>query len=127
MTCFFMLAAYLYVYRCLRHNDCSWSYSATGLEYQFLAGPAFTLIFTTCALPMGFIATFAFVPRKIVLSVLVDVFVEEETAGSKIFEDEIMVVHVVDMSTVTETEIGKRKLKKMKSIFVTLGSFIALH
>ena len=54
-------------------------------------------------------------------------FVEEETAGSKIFEDEIMVVHVVDMSTVTETEIGKRKLKKMKSIFVTLGSFIALH
>ena len=53
--------------------------------------------------------------------------VEEETAGSKIFEDEIMVVHVVDMSTVTETEIGKRKLKKMKSIFVTLGSFIALH
>ena len=66
-----MLAAYLYVYRCLRHNDCSWSYSATGLEYQFLAGPAFTLIFTTCALPMGFIATFAFVPRKIVLSVLV--------------------------------------------------------
>ena len=59
------------VYRCLEHNDCLWSYSATGLEYQFLAGPAFTLIFTICALPMGFIATFPFVRRKIVLSIFV--------------------------------------------------------
>ena len=36
-----------------------------------MAGPAFTLIFTTCALPMGFIATFPFIRRKIVLSILV--------------------------------------------------------
>ncbi len=33
-----------------------WDYIATGIQYEVLAGPAFTLIFTLSAIPLGVMA-----------------------------------------------------------------------
>lgn len=46
-----------------------WDYTATGIEYEFLAGPAFTLIFTLSAVPLGVLAGYPFVNRKMGLAV----------------------------------------------------------
>lgn len=48
---------------------CVWDYSATGIEYEFLAGPAFTLVFTVAALPLGVLAGYPFINRKLGLAV----------------------------------------------------------
>lgn len=48
---------------------CVWDYTATGIEYEFLAGPAFTLVFTMAAIPLGVLAGHPVVNRKIGLSV----------------------------------------------------------
>lgn len=48
---------------------CVWEYTATGIEYEFLAGPAFTLVFTLAGIPLGVLAGHPRVNRKIGLSV----------------------------------------------------------
>ncbi|XP_043210577.1 protein spinster homolog 1-like [Amphibalanus amphitrite] len=35
---------------------CSWDYTGTGLQYDLLAGPVFTLVFTVAGLPLGLAA-----------------------------------------------------------------------
>lgn len=39
------------------------------MEYELLAGPAFTLVFTVAAIPLGVMAGYSFVNRKIGLAV----------------------------------------------------------
>ena len=46
-----------------------WDYSATGIEYEVLAGPAFTLVFTLVALPLGLLATSPKVNRRVGIAV----------------------------------------------------------
>lgn len=46
-----------------------WDYSATGIEYQVLAGPAFMLFFTTVAIPLGILAGYPKVNRKVAIAV----------------------------------------------------------
>ena len=36
-------------------STCAWLHSGQGIEYQILAGPIFVVIFTICAVIMGFI------------------------------------------------------------------------
>ena len=48
---------------------CQWDYSATGIKYEILAGPAFTLMFTLVAIPLGVLAGYRWVNRKVALSV----------------------------------------------------------
>ena len=48
-----------------------WDYTGTGIEYQVLAGPAFILVFTLSAIPMGLLASIPAVPRKYVLGAVV--------------------------------------------------------
>ena len=48
-----------------------WSYLGSGTEYQVLAGPAFIVIFTFCAIPLGFSAGFKRINRKLILSLSV--------------------------------------------------------
>ena len=55
--------------RCDADDVCEWTYLGVGLEYQILAGPAFTIIFTLCAIPLGFTAGLPRNNRKVVLSV----------------------------------------------------------
>ena len=49
--------------------QCQWDYTATGIEYEVLAGPAFTLIFTLAAIPLGILAGYRRVNRKIAIAV----------------------------------------------------------
>ena len=49
--------------------ECNWDYSATGIEYQVLAGPAFTLLFTLTAIPLGILAGYPWVNRKAAIAV----------------------------------------------------------
>ena len=46
-----------------------WDYSATGIQYEVLAGPAFTLIFTLVALPLGLLAGVQKVNRKLAIAI----------------------------------------------------------
>lgn len=46
-----------------------WDYSATGIEYEVLAGPAFTIVFTSMALPLGLLAASPKVNRKVTIAV----------------------------------------------------------
>lgn len=48
---------------------CVWDYSATGIEYEFLAGPAFILVFTMAAVPLGVLAGHPIANRKIGLAI----------------------------------------------------------
>ena len=43
----------------------------TGIGYQVLAGPAFILVFTLSAMPMGLLASLPAVRRKLALGVFV--------------------------------------------------------
>ena len=52
-----------------RDAPCVWDYTATGIEYELLAGPAFTLVFTMAAIPLGVLAGYSFVNRKLGLAV----------------------------------------------------------
>ena len=49
--------------------QCQWDYMATGIQYEILAGPAFTLIFTIAAIPLGVLAGYRRVNRKIAIAV----------------------------------------------------------
>jgi MFS family permease len=53
---------------CSLDSECVWAYLGSGTEYQVLAGPAFTVIFTLFAIPLGFSASFKWINRKLVLS-----------------------------------------------------------
>ncbi len=46
-----------------------WDYTPIGFQYEVLAGPAFTLVFTLVALPLGLLATSPKVNRKIAIAV----------------------------------------------------------
>jgi len=54
--------------RCMQNAMCVWDYSATGIEYEVLAGPAFTLVFTVAALPLGLLAGFPRVNRRLAIT-----------------------------------------------------------
>ena len=54
--------------RCNLTDKCEWAYTGSGIEYQVLAGPAFTVIFTLFAIPLGFTAGFWRVNRVFVLA-----------------------------------------------------------
>ena len=56
-------------FSCAAEEPCVWDYTATGIEYELLAGPAFTLFFTMAAIPLGVLAGYSFVNRKIGLVV----------------------------------------------------------
>ena len=49
--------------------QCRWDYTATGVKYEVLAGPAFTLFFTLVAIPLGVIAGYHWVNRKTAIAV----------------------------------------------------------
>lgn len=49
--------------------ECYWDYSATGIQYQVLAGPAFTLLFTLTSIPLGLLAGYSWVNRKVAIAV----------------------------------------------------------
>ena len=49
-------------------DECVWTYTGSGIEYQVLAGPAFTVIFTLFAIPLGFSAGLRRVNRVMVLA-----------------------------------------------------------
>ena len=59
------------VYRCLLTEGCEWGHTTTGIEYEVLAGPAFTLVFTMVALPLGMLAGSTRVNRKMTIAVCV--------------------------------------------------------
>lgn len=46
-----------------------WDHAPIGIEYEVLAGPAFTLVFTMVALPLGVLAGFSKVNRKMAIAV----------------------------------------------------------
>lgn len=46
-----------------------WGHTTTGIEYEVLAGPAFTLVFTLVALPLGMLAGSPKVNRKMAIAV----------------------------------------------------------
>lgn len=48
---------------------CVWDYTATGIRYEVLAGPAFTLLFTLVAIPLGVLAGFSWVNRKLGIAI----------------------------------------------------------
>lgn len=48
-----------------------WDYTGTGIEYQVLAGPAFILVFTLSAIPMGLLASIPVIRRKYVLGAVI--------------------------------------------------------
>ena len=48
---------------------CMWDFSAIGIEYEVLAGPAFILIFTLAALPLGLLAGSPSVNRRVAIAV----------------------------------------------------------
>ena len=50
-------------------TECMWDYSATGIQYEVLAGPAFTLVFTLTAIPLGVLAGSPKVNRRIAIAV----------------------------------------------------------
>lgn len=68
--------------RCEGDGDCVWDYSATGIQYEALAGPAFTLVFTLAAIPLGIIAGFPKVNRKMMLCVCLAVWSAMTLASS---------------------------------------------
>lgn len=49
--------------------QCQWDYTATGINYEVLAGPAFTLVFTLVAIPLGILAGYKWMNRKVAISV----------------------------------------------------------
>lgn len=46
-----------------------WDYAATGIQYEVLVGPAFTLVFTLTALPLSLLAGWPRVNRKLAIAV----------------------------------------------------------
>lgn len=55
--------------RCLLMEGCIWDHTTTGIEYEVLAGPAFTLVFTLVALPLGMLAGLPRVNRKMAIAI----------------------------------------------------------
>ena len=57
-------------HRCLSSDgECEWRYSGNGIEYQLLAGPIFMLVFTLSAVPLGLVAGYQRVNRKLILGI----------------------------------------------------------
>lgn len=56
------------MFRCDGRYGCMWDYTGTGIEYQVLAGPAFTFVFTVVALPLGMLAGLPGVNRKLAIA-----------------------------------------------------------
>ena len=46
-----------------------WDFTATGIQYEVLAGPAFTLFFTLVAVPLGLLAGAPRVNRKLAIAI----------------------------------------------------------
>lgn len=58
-------------YRCSNSSveeECVWEYSGSGINYQILAGPVFTLVFTMTAIPLGLLASYKCINRHRILS-----------------------------------------------------------
>jgi MFS family permease len=63
-------------------DGCTWNHTATGIEYEVLAGPAFTLVFTLVALPLGMLASSTRVNRKLAIAVCVGLWSAMTLASS---------------------------------------------
>lgn len=54
------------------HNStCKWDYNGQGIQYQLLAGPAFTVVFSFAVIVMGFVAEIGRINRPKVLALFV--------------------------------------------------------
>ena len=76
------LVPFISSHRCLQEPDCEWDYSATGLEYEVLAGPAFTLVFTLAGLPLGLLAGSPVVNRRVAIAVCLSLWSAMTLASS---------------------------------------------
>lgn len=46
-----------------------WDYTPIGIQYEALAGPAFTLVFTLVALPLGLLAASPKLNRRVAIAI----------------------------------------------------------
>ena len=61
-----------YANRCESERQCHWDYTGLGIQYQVLAGPAFTAVFVVSGVVLGCLSDIY--PRTVILGAAVLVF-----------------------------------------------------